>query len=433
MENTQHRPATPHRVVIIGGGFGGLNAAKALNHTPVQVTLIDRRNFHLFQPLLYQVATGALSPANIAAPLRAILKAQTNTQVLLGDVSAIDVAARTVQLRDDGLVPYDSLIVAAGVSHAYFGHDDWEPFASGLKTIEDATAIRAQVLSAFEQAERETDPARIHAWLTFVIVGGGPTGVELAGAIGEIAHYTLRQNFRRINPADATILLVEGLDRVLPTYPNDLSDEAVRELTRMGVTVKTGTLVTDVRADQVTFKHGDSTEVVGTHTILWAAGVQASHLGKLLADSTGAPIDRAGRLTVNPDLTLPNHPEIFVIGDMATFTHQTGKPLPGVAQVAIQMGRYAADTIGERVRGEVPGTPFTYHNLGNMATIGRASAVADLPWAKLRGFIGWSAWLFIHLISLIAFENRVLVVFQWAWSYFSRNRAARLITNPKQI
>ena len=419
-------------VVIIGGGFGGLHAAQSLAHAPVDVTLVDRRNFHLFQPLLYQVATGALSPANIAAPLRSILRHQSNTEVELGEVIDIDVHSRRITLRD-GALDYELLVVAAGATHAYFGHDDWEKVAPGLKTIEDATAIRARVLSAFERAERETDPQKVAEWLTFVIVGGGPTGVELAGALGEIAHYTLHRNFRRINPKGARILLVEGTDRLLPVYPPELSAYAANTLTGMGVTVITDTLVTDVHEASVTIKSGDHVESIPTHTILWAAGVQASPLGKLLAQATGASLDRAGRITVERDLTLPNHPEIFVIGDLAIFPYQTGKPLPGVAQVAIQQGKYVANVIAARVRGETSTKPFHYTDLGNMATISRSAAVADLGRIKLSGFIGWTAWLFIHLMNLVEFENRVLVLFQWAWMYFTRNRAARLITGPARL
>jgi NADH dehydrogenase len=424
-----------HQVVIVGGGFGGLYAAKNLAHMPVQVTVLDRRNFHLFQPLLYQVATGALSPANIAAPLRGILKGQPNVEVLLAEVTGIDVAKRCVTCSDGDHthnIPYDTLIVATGVTHAYFGHDQWEQYAPGLKSIEDATRIRGSVLVAFEAAERESDPRVIEEWLTFVIVGGGPTGVELAGALAEIARYTLKGNFHRINPARAKILLLEGADRVLPPYPPQLSEKAAESLRKMGVTVMTSTMVTDVQPDCVIVKHGDKTEEIHTHTILWAAGVQASPLGKILGDATGVPLDRAGRVTVQPDLTLPGHPEIFVIGDLANYTHQTGKPLPGVAQVAMQQGSYAASLIDARLKDKTI-KPFHYLDKGNMATIGRASAVADLGRIKLTGYLGWWAWLTIHLIYLIEFENRTLVLLQWAWNYFTRNRAARLITESNAL
>jgi NADH dehydrogenase len=418
---------TGHRVVIVGGGFGGLYCAQALGKAPVQLTLIDRRNFHLFQPLLYQVATGALSPANIASPLRAILRRQDNTRVLLGEVSGFDLDARQVLLADGSRIPYDSLVVAAGARHHYFGHPEWEALAPGLKTVEDATNIRGRILSAFEAAERTEDPAARAALMTFVVVGGGPTGVELAGAVGEIAHHTLRRNFRSIRPGNSRILLVEGLDRVLTSYPPKLSRKATRSLEKLGVTVRTHTLVTDVRPDRVTLRSGDATEEVRTHTVLWAAGVDASPLAKALAQATGAELDKAGRVTVRHDLTLPGRPEVFVLGDMANYPHQTGKPLPGVAQVAMQQGRYVADLIGHRLRNEPP-VPFRYNDRGSMATIGRASAVADLGWLRLSGLTAWLVWLFVHITFLIRFENRFLVVFQWAWNYFTRGRSARLIT-----
>ncbi|HEY7426807.1 MAG TPA: NAD(P)/FAD-dependent oxidoreductase [Gemmataceae bacterium] len=417
------------RVVIVGGGFGGLYAARALGKAGVRVTLIDRRNFHLFQPLLYQVATGGLSPANIAAPLRAVLKRQKNTRVLLGDVIGFDLERRLVLLKD-GSEPYDSLIVATGSRHHYFGHPDWENYAPGLKSVEDATAMRRMILSAFERAERCTDPEECQALLTFVVVGGGPTGVELAGALGEVAHATLRGNFRSIDPARARILLLEGIDRILSTYPPKLSEKAVKSLTRLGVTVCTGTVVTDVQPDRVTLRSGDKTEVIRTRSVLWGAGVQASPLAKELAKATGAEVDRSGRVVVQPDLSLPGHPEVFVIGDMANYPHQGGQPLPGVAQVAMQQGRYVADLIQRRLRGTAP-PPFHYHDRGTMATIGRASAVADLGWIRLSGTSAWLIWLFIHILFLIEFQNRVLVMFQWAWNYFTRNRAARLITGTE--
>jgi NADH dehydrogenase len=419
-----------HHVVIVGGGFGGLYAARRLNKPDIRVTLIDRRNFHLFQPLLYQVATGALSPANIAAPLRAILKRQKNTTVLLGTVTAIDPTARTVTV-DDKSIGYDTLIVATGVRHSYFGNAAWESRAPGLKTIEDATNIRRRVLLAFENAEREFDPLKQEQWLTFGIVGGGPTGVELAGAIAEISRFTLRGNFRNINPARARILLFEGTDRVLPTYPADLSQTAKAALERMGVTVLTKTLVTAIDEDSLTYSQDAQTHTVPSKTVLWAAGVQASGLSSVLQAATGVALDRAGRVMVEPDCTVKGHPDILVIGDLANFPHQTGKPLPGVAQVAMQQGKYAARLILARRRGEaIP--PFHYRDLGNMATIGRASAVADLGWIKLSGFLGWVAWLFIHLINLVEFESRILVLIQWAGNYFTRNRSARLITMGRE-
>jgi NADH dehydrogenase len=416
-----------HRVVIVGGGFGGLYAAQALGRAPVQLTLVDRRNFHLFQPLLYQVATGQLSPANIAAPLRGVLRKQRNTTVLMSEVRDFNLADRQVILAD-GRLGYDSLIVATGSSHHYFGHPEWQFLAPGLKTVEDATTIRRRILTAFEEAERSEDKARQQALLTFIIVGGGPTGVELAGAIAELAHHTLRGNFRRINPASARVLLVEAGPRILPTYPPELSARAERSLAQLGATVQNNTMVTDIHPEQVTVRTGDHSEVWRTHTILWGAGVEASPLATALAKPSGAELDRAGRLVVGPDCTLPGHPEVFVIGDMACFSHQTGKPLPGVAQVAMQMGRYAADTIQRRLAGQSPLGPFHYKDRGNMATIGRASAVAEIGRLRLSGYLAWLIWLFIHLTYLITFGNRVLVMFQWAWNYWTRGRSARLIT-----
>ncbi len=418
--------ASLHRVVIVGGGFGGLYVAQALGKADVQVTLIDRRNFHLFQPLLYQVATGGLSPANIAAPLRAVLKRQKNTRVLLGEVVGFDLERRLAILKD-GTEPYDSLVVATGSQHHYFGHPEWERFAPSLKTIEDATTIRQRILSAFEKAERCTEPEDCRALITFLIVGGGPTGVELAGTIGEMAHTTLRGNFRSIDPAKAQIILLEGTDRILGAFPPRLSAKAVKSLNRLGVTVRTGTVVTDVQADRVTIRSGDHTETIRAHTVLWAAGVEASPLAKALAQATGAEVDRAGRIMVQPDLTLPGHPEVFVLGDMANYPYQGGKPLPGLAPVAMQQGRYVADVIQRRLRGAAP-VPFHYKDHGTMATIGRAAAVADLGWITYSGFFAWLTWLFIHILYLIEFQNRILVMFQWAWNYFTRNRAARLIT-----
>jgi NADH dehydrogenase len=422
---------TPHRVVIVGGGFGGLYTARHLGRAPVEVTLLDRRNFHLFQPLLYQVAAGGLSPANIASPLRAVLKRQVNTRVLLAEVVDVDVAGRQAILSD-GKVPYDTLVVAAGARHHYFGHPEWEKLAPGLKTIEDATDMRRRILLAFEAAEREPDPAKRQARLTFVIVGGGPTGVELAGTIGELAHHTLQRNFRASNPASARILLLEGMDRVLPPYAPDLSARAADQLRGLGVTVRTGTIVTDVRPDGVSVRQGEQTEFIPAHTVLWAAGVDASPLGKVLARETGAALDRAGRVSVQPDLTLPGHPEIFVIGDMANFSHQGGKPLPGVAPVAMQQARYVAGLIQKRLRGETL-PPFRYYDPGSMATIGRAAAVADLRGWHFSGYLAWLAWLFIHILNLIQFENRVQVLLQWGWAYVTRNRAARLITGESPL
>ena len=418
-----------HRVVIIGGGFGGLYATKALRRAPVHVTLIDRRNFHLFQPLLYQVATGALSPGEIASPLRFVFRRSKNVEVLLAEVTDLDPANRRVILGD-GEAGYDTLIVAAGASHHYFGHDEWAPLAPGLKTIEDATEIRSRILRAFEKAEREPDTEARRAWLTFVIVGGGPTGVELAGALGEIANDTLRGDFRHINPAEASILLVEGTDRVLPAYPADLSAKAEEALIRLGVRSMTGTLVTAIDAGGVTVRRGGVTEHIRARTVLWSAGVEASPLGRVLAERAGAQLDRAGRVMVEPDLTIGGHPEILVIGDLANFSHQTGKPLPGVAPVAMQQGRYAAGLVKKRLAGK-PVPPFHYWDKGSLATIGRAAAVADFGHIHIDGLIAWLAWLFIHLMYLVEFDNRLLVLIQWAYDYFTYNRGARLITGER--
>jgi len=418
-------------VVIIGGGFGGLYAAKRLRRAPVHVTLLDRRNFHLFQPLLYQVATGGLSPANIASPLRAILKRQQNTQVLLAEAADIDVANHRVILCD-GALPYDFLIVAAGAQDNYFGHDLWQSHAPGLKTVEEATDIRGRILRAFEAAERESDPQRRRALLTFVIVGGGATGVEMAGAIAELSHHTLRGNFKHINPADARIVLLEGMERVLPPYVPKLSARAHAALVRLGVTVRTNTFVTDIQADAVTMRCGEQSERLETRTVLWAAGVRGSSLGAALAKTSGVELDRAGRIVVQPDLSLPGHAEVFVIGDLANYSHQTGKPLPGVAQVAMQEGRYVADLIQQRLRGGML-PPFRYKDRGSMAVIGRNAAVVDLGWIRFSGFLAWYIWLLVHLVSLIQFGNKVLVLIQWAANYVTRNRSARLITGENPL
>jgi NADH dehydrogenase len=420
-----------HKVVILGGGFGGLTAALKLKNAPVQVTLIDRCNYHLFQPLLYQVATGSLSPANVAGPLRQVLRKQKNTQVLLGEAVGIDTAKRQVILTD-GVVDYDTLIVATGSTHQYFGHDEWEKFAPGLKDLNDATAMRGRILLAFEAAERERDPEKLRAWMTFVIVGAGPTGAELAGALGEIAHDTLKHDFRDIDPGSARIILVEGTDRPLPTYPPNLSEAARKMLNNLGVTVKTGAMVTDITAEGVTIKEGDRTEVIPTRTVLWAAGVLASPLGKILSANAGAPLDKASRVLVQPDMSVPGHPEIFVIGDLANFSHQTGEPLPGVAQPAIQQGAYVAKVIRARFRGQkLP--PFHYFDKGNLATIGRGKAVADLNWLRISGFPAWLIWIFIHLVYIIQFQNRLLVMTQWAWLYLTFDRSARLITGKSPL
>jgi len=419
-----------HHVVIIGGGFGGLYATQSLKRMPFVVTLVDQRNFHLFQPLLYQVATGWLSPANIASPLRGVLKRQKNASVVLAEVTDIDVGNRRVILSEK-TIGYDTLIVAAGSRLHYFGNDHWEVLAPSLKTVEDATEIRARIFLAFEAAEFETAPKKRGALLTFVIVGGGSTGVELAGALGEIAKDTLRNDFRNIDTGDASILLIEGAERILPAYPPKLSAKAQMFLQRLGVTIRINATVIDIQPDEVAIKRGETLEHVPCHTVLWAAGVQASPLGKILAHATGARLDRGGRIFVESDLSLPNHPEIFVIGDLANYPHQTGRPLPGIAPVAIQQGRYVANVLRDRIE-KKSRRPFRYKDRGNMAIVGRASAVADLGKFRFSGFLAWLAWLFIHLVNLIEFENKVLVLIQWAWYYFTRNRGARLITGDKR-
>ncbi|MGE5192512.1 MAG: NAD(P)/FAD-dependent oxidoreductase [Deltaproteobacteria bacterium] len=413
-------------MIIIGGGFGGLYAARSLRRSAVRVTLVDRRNHHLFQPLLYQVATGGLSPANIAAPLRALLRRQANAQVLLGEVVDIDVAGRRVILRD-GELAYDTLIVAAGATHSYFGHRDWEPLAPGLKTIEDATAIRRKILLAFETAERLHDPAEIARWLTFVIVGGGPTGVEMAGAIAELAHETLRREFRAIDPTKARIVLVEAADRVIPPFAPDLSAKARSALEKLRVEIRTGTMVTGIEPGAVVLKCGGQIECLDTHTVLWSAGVQASPLAEILAEKSGAELDRGGRIYVQPDLTLTGRPELLVIGDMAHCPDPGGKPLPGLAPVAMQQGHYAARLIDARLAGKsLP--VFRYRDFGMMATIGSMKAVCDIFGWRYSGPLAWFTWLFVHLMQLVQFENRLLVLVQWAWHYVTRNRSARLIT-----
>jgi NADH dehydrogenase len=419
-------------VAIVGAGFGGLNAAKALKNIDVDVTVIDKRNFHLFQPLLYQVATGALSPGEIAAPIRAVLSRNGNTRVLLGEVTGIDAAARRLTLADGGTVDYDTLIVAAGSTDNYFGHAEWAQFAPGLKSVENATEIRRRILIAFENAERTADPAKRKAFLTFVIIGGGATGVEMAGAISEIARDTLKRDFRSIDSRDAEVVLVEGLQRVLSTYPEDLSVKAEDQLHKLGVHTLTHATVTEIDAEGVVVKTGDETTRIETRTVIWAAGVRASPLGKLLAEQTGAEMDRGGRVAVGPDCSLRGHPEILAIGDLANFT-QDGKPLPGVASVGIQMGPYAAKVIESRLRGETY-RPFHYWNKGNMATIGRAAAIAEIGGLHFGGVVAWLLWLFVHLMYLVGFQNRIVVMMQWVYAYVTMNRGARLITGePEHI
>ncbi len=421
--------ADTHRVVILGGGFGGLYAAKALRNAPVELTLIDRRNFHLFQPLLYQVATGALSPGEIASPLRAVLNRQKNTRVLLGEAIDIDVQQRHVKL-DVGEIGYDTLIVATGSRNFYFGNDAWEANAPGLKTIEEATQIRHKILYAFEAAEREPDPEKRREWLTFVVVGAGPTGCELAGALGEIAHDTLKNDFRSIRPEEARILLLDGSPRVLPPFSPDLSQKAEESLIRLGVRPRTNVRVTAIDEQGVTL---NGSERIQARTVIWAAGVRASPLGELLAERTGAKLDRGGRIAVNDDCSVPWYPEIFVIGDLAAF-EQDGKPLAGVAQVAMQQGGYVAKLIGKRLRGGSTGDPsgstkpFRYFDKGNLAVIGRAAAVAQIGRLHFSGLFAWLIWLFIHLMYLVEFSNRLLVFVHWGYLYLTFNRGARLIT-----
>jgi len=411
------RAAAPPHVVIVGAGFGGLSAARALGRAAVRVTVIDRRNHHLFQPLLYQVATAALSPGDIAYPIRAILRHQENVQVLLAEAERIDPSAREIVLTD-GRIRYDYAILATGARHAYFGHEEWEPLAPGLKSLEDALEIRRRILLAFERAERETDLKHRSALLTFVLVGGGPTGAELAGAIAEISRRVLVADFRAIDPREARIVLVEAGPRILPTFPETLSARARRDLEGMGVEVRTGAPVTSIGPGFVEF----GGERIAAETVLWTAGVAASRLAK----SLGVPLDAAGRVPVEPDLSLPGHPEIFVIGD-ATALRQGGKPLPGVAQVAIQQGRHAARNILRDSAGE-PRVPFRYRDPGNLAVLGRASAVADLGRIRLSGFVAWLFWSFVHILYLIGFRNRLIVFVEWAWAYASDQRGARLIT-----
>ncbi len=430
------------RVIIVGGGFGGLQAAKVLRHIDVDVLLIDRRNFHLFQPLLYQVATGGLSPANIAAPIRGILRRQRNASVVLGEVVGVDPTAKTVEVHsaEPGEVKphierlhFDWLIVAAGATHSYFGHNEWAAIAPGLKTIEDATEIRGRVFSAFEAAEYETDTQRRSDLLTFVIIGGGPTGVELAGAIAELARKTLRNDFRNINPRDARIVIVDGQSRVLSNFDEVLSKKAEVSLHKLGVELQPNTVVSAIHPDSVELKSGDLATRIRTRTVLWAAGVGAVPLGRKLAEATGVEVDRGGRVLVQPNLSISGYPEIFVIGDLANCSHQTGKPLPGVAQVAMQQGKFVGRLISNQIRGKSSESSFRYHDKGSLATIGRSAAVADVGKMKFSGFLAWMLWLLVHIMSIAQFQNRVLVLLQWAWNYVTFNRSARLITESPHL
>jgi len=431
LPNLTHK-TDKHKIVIIGGGFGGLYAAKTLGkNDAVDVTLIDKRNFHLFQPLLYQVATGSLSPADIASPLRGVLSGNKNTHVLLDDVQDVDPESKTV-VMSAGIVNYDSLVVATGVSHHYFGNDQWKPFAPGLKTVEDALEIRHRIFMAFEAAEKETDPELQQAWLTFVIVGGGPTGVELAGAISEIAYSVLRKDFRKIDTTKANVILIEGMDRVLPPYDPSLSAKAQKSLESLGVDVQTKSMVNKIENDMVTMKQGDEQIEIRAKTIVWAAGVTASGMGKVLGDRLNAKLDRAGRVIVEPDLSIENYPDVFVIGDLANFPHQNERPLPGVAPVAMQEGQYVAKLLKDRMNGKAT-APFRYTEVGSLAVIGQNSAVVDLGFVKFSGFFAWLVWIFAHVYYLIEFDNKMVVMMQWGWNYFTRGRGARLITGEKDL
>ena len=432
-------PAPPdrrHRVVIVGGGFAGLYAARQFRVDPeVAVTLVDRRNFHLFQPMLYQVATGALSPGEIAQPLRSVLRRQRNTTVILGEAVGLDPERREVLMGDGGPIGYDTLIVATGAHHTYFGHDDWAAVAPGLKTIEDATEIRRRILLAFEAAEREHDAELREAWMTFVLVGGGPTGVELAGSLGEIARDTLKRDFRAIHPPDTRIVLVEAMDRILPTFPPGRSASAKQQLERLGVQVRVGTRVTGIDADGVTVQTGEGEtareERIAARTVLWGAGVQASSFARRVAAAVGAETDRAGRVLVDAELTIPGHPEIFVVGDAAVQPWKPERATPGVAQGAMQGGIHAAKTVRRRLLGR-PTEPFRYSNHGDVAVIGRSSGVTDIPWlgplGQQGGFPAWMLWLGIHIAYLIGFANRLVVLTRWAGSFLTHGRGTRLIT-----
>lgn len=417
-----------HKVVILGGGFGGLAAAQKLKRAPVEVTLIDKRNFHLFQPLLYQVATGSLSPGEIAAPLRSVLSGQKNTRVLLGEAVDVDPDARRVILSDGGTFKYDSLIVATGSQTSYYGKDAWRQWAPSLKSVEEATAIRHKILYAFEEAERAETEEEARAWLTFVIVGAGATGLELSGALAEIARETLRHDFRKIQPQEARIILLEGAPRVLGAFPEDLSGKAEKLVMRLGVEVMKNVTVTNIDAEGVKFKRGDASDWLATRTVLWAGGVTTTAFGARLAQRTRAETDRGGRIKVQSDLTIPNYRNIFIIGDLAHAVDEKGKPLPGVAQVAMQGGAYAAKTIRARVKGKQPPGPFHYFNKGDLAVIGRAAAVANIFGVHVSGLPAWLIWLFVHLMYIVEFQSRVLVFIQWGFEYLTFSRGARLIT-----
>lgn len=416
-----------HRVIIVGAGFGGLRAARCFRRANVDLTLIDKRNFHLFQPLLYQVATGGLSPANISAPIRSILRRQNNCTVRMGTVTGLDPASSTLILEDARL-PFDSLILATGVTHSYFGNDHWSQYAPGLKTVEEATEIRACILAAFENAERLNDPHERQKHLTFIVIGAGPTGVEMAGAIAELRRNTLKHDFRNIQPAEAKVILIDMADRVLGSFHQNLSAKAQQSLRKLGVQLHLNARVINITTDTVTLESENQTATYHSHAIVWAAGVRADSLTTKLAQSTNCPQDNASRLLVNPDFTLASHQNIFAIGDVINYPHQTGQPLPGVAPVAMQQGKFVANVIKRRIAGK-PQPKFHYKSPGNLATIGRSAAVAELGKMKFSGFLAWFIWLVVHLMQIVQHHNRVLIFIQWAWNYITFNRSARLITN----
>lgn len=423
--NQEKQHQSPHHVVIVGGGFAGLEAAKHLGKAPVKVTLVDKRNFHLFQPLLYQVATGSLSPGDIASPLRGVVSEQKNTHVLMGEVVDVDAENKKLILRDNEL-DYDTLVIATGVSHNYFGKD-WSAKAPGLKTVEDALEMRRRILASFEAAEKEPDAEKRKALLTFAIVGAGPTGVELAGALAELAHTKLKEEYRSIDTSEAQIYLIQSGDRVLPSFKTVLSATAEKSLQKLGVTVLTNTRVTNIENNLITVACGDTTQDIPAHTVLWAAGVKASAVAQAISKRTGAELDRAGRVIVNEDLTVPNYPDIFVIGDLANFSHQGDSPVPGVAPAAMQEGYYVANLIKKRLKNQTL-RPFHYIDYGSLAVIGRNQAVVQFRAIRFSGFLAWFAWLFIHIYYMIEFDNQLIVMIQWAWSYFTTQGGARLIT-----
>ena len=419
-----------HHVVIVGGGFGGLYAAQTLAKAPVKVTLIDKRNFHVFQPLLYQVATGGLSPADISSPVRSLVSKNKNTEVLMGEVKGIDPKSQIVKLKYRE-IKYDSLIIATGVTPQYFGNDDWAENAPGLKTVEDALEIRRRIFIAFESAEKETNPEKRQAWLTFVLVGGGPAGVELAGALAELSHGTLKEDFRNIDTSQAKIILIQSRDRILPVYPPSLSAKAQASLEHLGVTVQTGTRVVNIDKNVVVVRQGDSIQEIPAKTVLWTAGMKASPMANLLVESVGAELDKLGRVMVTPQFNVSGYDNIFVVGDLANYSYIDGNPLPGIAPVAMQEGQYAARLIQARLKGkEDKIRPFRYFDWGNLAVIGKHEAIVDFKFLQLSGFLAWVVWMFIHVFYLLEFDNKLIVLVQWVWNYWTLNKGARLITTP---